>query len=162
MSKSCIGCAYLYSKDTGYSNYTRMDTWVRCAKDANPNLEAEEPYDWNKKEVSDNWPATNNSRCEHYRKGDGYPVPTELDVDGNTLLTEEAPDDDAALAILLHAGWDEVSAFCYEDEPHSPAGQNNEKLLRLLAAHYGLTFVPPDVFYKEDGTRVVFKPLEEN
>jgi hypothetical protein len=81
MSKSCVGCAFLYTEDQGYSNYTVEDTDVCCAADANPNLPASEPLDWNMKADADNWPATNQSRCQRYEEGEMLRLDVEADDD---------------------------------------------------------------------------------
>lgn len=100
---SCIGCKYLYSEGSGYSNYTWEETYVRCAKEKNPNLAhggLEEPYDWNKNEENDNWPATNGSRCTYYSRG----VYVELDVDGENGPADESDDEEQIDAICIHSG----------------------------------------------------------
>jgi len=100
---SCVGCKYLYSEGSGYSNYTWMETYVKCAKDKNPNLadgEAEEPDDWNQKADSDNWDMTNSSRCDLYDAG----VYVELDVDGENGPGDESDDEVQILAICKHSG----------------------------------------------------------
>lgn len=76
---SCVGCQYMYMHDTGYSNYTVLNTEVRCALDKNPNLPADAPYDWAAKHDGsrDNWPKTNESRCEKFlpfRDGGWHPA----------------------------------------------------------------------------------------
>ena len=100
---SCVGCKYLYSEGSGYSNYTWMETYVKCAKDKNPKLEdgeAEEPYDWNQKAENDNWPMTNSGRCELYAPG----VYVELDVDGDNGPADESEDEEQIKAICEHSG----------------------------------------------------------
>ena len=100
---SCVGCKFLYGHDSGYSNYTWMETYVHCAKDRNPNLldgEKEEPYDWNKQEIGDNWKATADSRCELFAAG---PFIT-LDVDGENGPADDTDDQEAIDAICKHSG----------------------------------------------------------
>lgn len=100
MSKSCVGCKWLYMRDDGYSNYTVMDTSVLCAKDKNPNLPADEPYDWKEDAEGDNWTKTNESRCELYAQG-----PTvHLDVDGYTGPADCTDDAEVIAVIAEHAG----------------------------------------------------------
>jgi hypothetical protein len=65
--KSCADCKFLWRKDVGYSNYTVLDIEVRCAIGANPNLPADEPWDW--KRSPDNWPKTSDSRCARHEVG---------------------------------------------------------------------------------------------
>ena len=79
-NKSCIGCKFLYCQDIGYSNYTVTDTEVFCAKNLNPNLPADEPYDWNQND--DNWLRTSESRCDQYAAG---PM-IHLDVEGEITV----------------------------------------------------------------------------
>jgi hypothetical protein len=75
---SCWGCKYLYSVGAGYSNYTWLDDEICCALNKNPNLPAVKPYDWQAvKSNLDNWPKTQNTRCESYTEGPFI----ELDVD---------------------------------------------------------------------------------
>lgn len=81
MSTSCSGCQWMYFQDTGYSNYTVMDTYVDCMLEKNPNFPADMPWDWNMEPEKDNWPATNSSRCEEYLAGESY----HLDVDGDEI-----------------------------------------------------------------------------
>jgi len=95
--KSCVGCKFLYTEGHGYSNYTWEETSVECAKDKNPNLPKDEPYDWNEKD--DNWPATNASRCDLYAPGEKVC----LDVDGENGPADETSDEEAILAICEHS-----------------------------------------------------------
>ena len=96
--KSCVGCAYLYAQDYGYSNYTVTDTDMDCALNSNPNLPADEPYDW--KQVPDNWPATNNNRCSSYVSGEQI----RYDVDGD-YTAKDFTDDLLVIRIVdQHAG----------------------------------------------------------
>lgn len=96
--KSCVGCKYLYSIGTGYSNYTWLDDSVNCAKDKNANLPLDEPYDWDKKH--DNWPATNESRCDLYESGEMV----RLDVEGDDGPASHTNDEEAIVAICKHSG----------------------------------------------------------
>lgn len=144
MNESCAGCAYLASYGEGYSNWTWEETVVICGRGRNPNLPADEPMDWRvdlKEPIKDNWPATQNSRCEHYRVPESpehdKPVPTQLDVDGETNLMDEAPDLDAAGWILLNH---ENRIWYYV------RSQNEAK--RMLGA-IGMTYVPPYVYDAE-------------
>lgn len=97
--KSCVGCKFLYSKGLGYSNYTWEENEVRCAKDKNPNLPAEEGFDWTPQ--NDNWAKTNASRCELYAVG-GEMV--KLDVDGDDGPADYTQDEEAIAAICEHSG----------------------------------------------------------
>lgn len=96
--KSCVGCKFLYSHGSGYSNWTWLETNVNCAMNRNKNLPQEEPSDWNK--VNDNWPATNNSKCEFYSEGPYV----ELDVDGENGPADYTDDEAAIAAICAHSG----------------------------------------------------------
>lgn len=91
--KSCVGCKFLYARDTGYSNYTVMDTDIECALNLNRNLPASEPYD--RREDPDNWTATKESRCERYAKG---PM-VHLDVDGEVTAANSTDDPEVIEAI---------------------------------------------------------------
>lgn len=100
MSKSCLGCKFLYAHDSGYSNWTVESTDIKCALDKNPHLPADEPYDWNQKVEADNWAATQASRCERYAPGDFV----RLDVDGERGPADETNDAEAIAAIVAHSG----------------------------------------------------------
>ena len=98
--KSCVGCKFLYTEGFGYSNYTWEETSVKCARNKNPNLPSDEPYDWNENEKGDNWPATNSSRCELYAAGPKVC----LDVDCENGPADETSDEEAIVAICEHSG----------------------------------------------------------
>lgn len=95
--KSCVGCKFLYSVGTGYSNYTWESDDVCCAKDRNPNLPADRPYDW--KQEDDNWPKTNSSRCELYALGEMVA----MDVAGEDGPADYTSDEEAITAICEHS-----------------------------------------------------------
>jgi hypothetical protein len=97
---SCVGCKWLYQEGTGYSNYTWENDDVRCALDRNPNLTAERPSDWNQDAATDNWPATNRSRCDRYAPGE-YVA---LDVDGEDGPADKTTDEDQIRLICEHSG----------------------------------------------------------
>ena len=90
---SCVGCKFLYLQDTGYSNYTVLDTDVNCAIGRNVHLPAEMPYDW--QEDPDNWPATQDSRCERYVLGNQV----HLDVEGEVSAKDCTDDPEVIDAI---------------------------------------------------------------
>lgn len=100
MSKSCVGCKFLYSEGTGYSNYTWEADDVKCAKDRAPKLPDEKPYDWNQDAVNDNWAATKDSRCELYAEG----TFVALDVDGDDGPADTSTDQEQIDAICAHTG----------------------------------------------------------
>lgn len=102
---SCLGCAYLYFQDQGYSNWTVEETQVACIKDANPNLPAREPWDWKKQYEKDDWPATKHSICgQAYLVTDNFDR-VHLDVDGETKLADfDLPD--PVRAVFKEAGID--------------------------------------------------------
>lgn len=100
MSKSCVGCKFLYEQDSGYSNYTVMDTSVVCAKDLNKDLPSDEPYDWRKE--PDNWPKTMYGRCDQYAVGPSI----HLDVDGEDYVEDQTEDAEVREAILKSSGRD--------------------------------------------------------
>jgi hypothetical protein len=93
-SSSCVGCKFLCRQDHGYSNYTVTETEAFCAKSNNPNLPADEPYNWIL-DGSDMWPATNESRCASFVSGDA----AYFDVDGETTA-EDYKDDPELYAAL--------------------------------------------------------------
>ena len=91
--RSCVGCKFLYSQDSGYSNWTVEETEILCAKKRNPNLPASEAWDWKKDE--DNWPATKDSRCDLYAPGEMI----QLDVDGENTVESQTTDREVIDAI---------------------------------------------------------------
>lgn len=96
--KSCVGCKFLFMCDEGYSNYTVESSSIHCALGKNPNLSAETPSDW--KQEPDNWPMTNNSRCERYAPGEMI----YLDVDGDDGPGDYTEDEEAIASICAYAG----------------------------------------------------------
>lgn len=100
MSKSCVGCKFLYSQGTGYSNYTWMSDDVHCAKGRNPNLPEEKPSDWTQDPLTDNWTKTNQSRCELYAEGTFIA----LDVDGEDGPADTSTDQEQIDAICADSG----------------------------------------------------------
>ena len=107
MSKSCCGCKYLYGNGTGYSNYTWMETYVKCVLDRNPNLmketpETEEPYDWSKDPKNDNFLPTQSSRCEVYSPGPYFTADPDREDDPREF---EGIDLKVADAIRKHADY---------------------------------------------------------
>lgn len=100
MSKSCVGCKFLYSEGNGYSNWTWEGDDVRCAKDRNPNLPDEKPYDWRQAPDADNWAKTKESRCELYAEGTFIG----LDVDGEDGPADSSTDQEQIDAICAHSG----------------------------------------------------------
>ena len=107
MSKSCIGCKWLYKRDSGYSNWTVLETEVKCARGNNSNLPADEPYDWHEKADSDNWSATKESRCELFAPG---PL-VHLDCDGEV---GPAGDTDDAEVIAVICKLEDIGPNGYE------------------------------------------------
>ena len=101
VSASCVGCKFLYARDEGYSNWTVTDSTIHCAVGKNPNLPAEEPYDWNNDATKgDNWKATQASRCERYAAG----AFVRLDVDGEYGPADGTNDAEAIEAICKDSG----------------------------------------------------------
>lgn len=98
---SCARCKFMYLQDSGYSNYTIEETFVYCALNKNPNLGQQFPHDWDYEDGKDNWPATQNSRCERYEAADRY---IHLDVDGETGPDDFGLDQEAVLAVKEHSG----------------------------------------------------------
>lgn len=102
-SQSCVGCKFLYGDGSGYSNYTWMETYVRCALKKNPELETdqEEPSGWQGPEA-DVWPPTMNGRCDRYAVG---PYIT-LDPDREDHPSDATSDEEQARAICEADGLD--------------------------------------------------------
>lgn len=99
LDQSCLGCKFLYRQDRGYSNWTVEETEALCAHDANPNLPANEPWDWTTG-GGDNWPKTNRSRCVRYSAG----KQVGLDVDGEVHPRDCTDDPETIAAVCAHAG----------------------------------------------------------
>lgn len=91
--KSCVGCKFLYGHDEGYSNYSVENTSMICALNRNPNLPSGQPWDWTRE--PDNWPKTNESRCERYAPG----TEVRLDVDGEDKVEDQTQDPEVIAAI---------------------------------------------------------------
>jgi len=107
MTTSCLRCQWLFTRDTGYSNYTVEDTEMHCVMRRNPKLPTEIPdevrkytrkgYAWMQPE-NDKWHATKDGRCELYQR-DAVDDYCHIDCDGDDIedietgrrmLTEEA------------------------------------------------------------------------
>lgn len=98
---SCVGCKYLYTLDTGYSNYTWMDTGAHCALDRNPQLAdgPDRPFDWRSSTPEqDNWPKTATGRCDAYAPGERL----DFDVDGEDDM-RHCEDFEQLRVVLAHA-----------------------------------------------------------
>lgn len=69
--KSCVGCKFLCGAGSGYSNYTWMETYVKCALELNPALEEdhEQPEGFARHPTLDEWPPTKDGRCDRYAPG---------------------------------------------------------------------------------------------
>ena len=96
--QSCLGCKFLYTQDSGWSNWTVEETEVRCALRANPNLPADQPWNWTTG-GGDNWPATNASRCVNFAAGPSV----SLDVEGETHPRDCTDDPETIAAVCAHA-----------------------------------------------------------
>lgn len=109
---SCYRCQFLYLQDAGYSNYTVLETIVKCALNKNPNLkdrDVELPYDWIddlKKGIYDRWQPTCTSMCEEYRPLPPMTEMAQFDVDGDTTADEATKGlcGAARRAIRIHVG----------------------------------------------------------
>lgn len=93
---SCVGCKFLFFQDRGYSNYTVEETDTCCALGLNADLPANAPYNWTASGGEDNWPKTNNSRCERYEHSD---ITIHLDVDGEHPVEQQTGDSEVIDAI---------------------------------------------------------------
>lgn len=127
---SCCGCKFLYGDGSGYSNYTWMETYIRCALDKNPALrgDVEARYDWNKE--NDQCPETMNGRCDSYSPGSYI----ELDPDREGVPYEyrsgwdpyDFDDEEQYLAIASADSWGEVPPF----SEYASATRNNQRIER--------------------------------
>lgn len=109
---SCLQCKFLFTRDTGYSNYTVEDTDAHCLLRRNPHLPKEVPdeirvwthinpvkkhdlernqhaYLWVAPE-QDKWFATKDSRCDKY---EGWGVPYHIDCDGDEIMSIKQAED---------------------------------------------------------------------
>ena len=97
MSNSCLQCKFLFTRDTGYSNYTVEDTELHCVLKLNPKLPAEIPdevrgysgsydYVW-MTPANDKWHATKDGRCDKYQHNDAAYI--HIDCDGDDILSIE-------------------------------------------------------------------------
>ena len=116
---SCLGCKWLFTRDTGYSNWTVEDTDAHCAHNRNPKLPEEIPDEvrdyshvWMRPE-NDAWHATKDGRCELYDSNSDYEAPYHIDCEGEEivslevgrrLLTEEADPLPLLVAIYFNKG----------------------------------------------------------
>lgn len=100
MSKSCVGCRFMMFKDRGWSNYTVEYTDVHCLLDKNRNLPADEPWDWKQDVDNDNWPFTNESRCDSYSGGNQMELDVDMKMEERNL---ESVDEDVREA--YHSYW---------------------------------------------------------
>lgn len=92
MSKSCLGCKWIFHKDEGYSNWTVEDTGMHCVHRRNPKLPADIPDEisWHEppmRQHNDKWHATKDGRCELYEETDRDPH--KIDVDMEDIVSEE-------------------------------------------------------------------------
>lgn len=94
-TNSCIGCKFLFSVGTGYSNWTWEGNDVTCAMNLNPNLPSDWPSDWNENPKHDNWPKTNTSKCNTFAPGPFV----RLDVDGDDGPADFT-DDETVIALI--------------------------------------------------------------
>lgn len=76
-SKSCVGCIFLWRDGSGYSDYTWIDTALKCGKGAHPNLPLDEPDDWEKLPL-----LAYAEKCDHYSHADDKD-PIVISPDGN-------------------------------------------------------------------------------
>lgn len=99
MTNTCRGCKFLYLDGSGYSNYTWLESFARCARSANPALLADHstPCDWEAQpEGVDIWPPTMAGRCGLYAPG----VLITLDPDREDDPREALSDEEQVRAIL--------------------------------------------------------------
>lgn len=75
-----------------------METYVRCAKDKNPELmkDQEQPCNWNKE--NDNWKPTMNGRCSEFSPGEYFTA----DPDREDKLSDALKDQEQIEAIHKH------------------------------------------------------------
>jgi hypothetical protein len=65
----------------------------------NPNLPADKPWDWKQDASADNWPHTNQSRCELYAEG----TFVSMDVEGEDGPADTSFDQEQIYAICAHS-----------------------------------------------------------
>lgn len=98
--RSCVGCKFLWADGDGYSDWTWMETYTRCARGKNPLLtgDVNQPYDWTKE--PDNFPATMSGRCDLYSPGPYITISPDGEPD------DEPIDDEQRAAIVESCGRD--------------------------------------------------------
>lgn len=95
MGTSCRHCIWLFTRDTGYSNWTVLDTEMHCARRMNPRLPAKLPSAVQSgsrdQPALDKWHATRNGRCQDFRREPpDVPLPFHhIDCDGEEIPTPE-------------------------------------------------------------------------
>ena len=95
--KSCADCKFFMTYDSGYSNYTVMETTACCLKNLNPHLPAEESYSWRRsKEVPRQLQVA--ETCPAYKEGEG----AWFDVDGDVTVEDFKDDPELYEALLAY------------------------------------------------------------
>ena len=79
-NKRCSNCLFLCHQDSGYSNWTVMETYLNCLKGKFEDIEDSYPQDLE----SDFYKQAEN--CEHFLKGQG----ASFDVDGEVTIADYA------------------------------------------------------------------------
>ena len=99
--KRCCDCKFWATQDSGYSNYTVLETEVHCLK---KHFEpVEESYSWNyggRDPKNDHEFLKQAENCEDFKKGDGI----SLDVDGGNTIEDWKEDYELYEAAIAY-GW---------------------------------------------------------
>lgn len=70
MDRLCDKCKFFMTEDSGYSNYTVLETEIHCLKNNNSFFPTEESYTWldHKKPIPDALKVAEN--CDYFKEGE--------------------------------------------------------------------------------------------
>lgn len=103
--KRCYNCRWFATEDSGYSNYTVMDTVVHCLKGLNPAFPCNESYSWRTEHLStkDHEILRVAETCPSFEFVSNEKQ-IQLDVDGEISLKQWADDDELYQLALKEFG----------------------------------------------------------
>lgn len=82
------------TEDSGYSNYTVLETTATCLKKANPALPCEESYSWHQESGANCKEMCVAVECPHFAEGQQL----HFDVDGETTIADYMDDPELVAA----------------------------------------------------------------
>lgn len=106
MGNRCYNCKFWATVDSGYSNYTVLETTVHCLKSCFKPIE--ESYSWredknNPENDSEFFKKAEN--CIHFVREAGVQI--QLDVEGDVSI-EDCKEDDEVYQAAINYDWDQV------------------------------------------------------